>query len=342
MTDPRRPPPGPANLSAQTTSADKVCCFSNMSPYLDLLAPGSRITAGGTTMSGTSMAAPHVAGAAAVLKAAKRDASTAQVIAAMKKSGRMLQDPWSSNQIPRINVAAAAALLVSGGAADSAPPLAYVKINGGAATTASPHVTLSITMKDDSTAAGMTMCVSNTATCGSALVPYAPSLKWTLPAANGPQAVNVWLRDAAGNQMAAPATASIQLTLSGDGSVPSDPPSLKINATSPTSAEVSWDPSAAADADSGVAGFKLVYRLTTLPPVKCVTARRGVMAAALPGDAPDVGRFLVEGLKARRRYRFRLCSVDYAGNVSPGVTGAVTTKLKKLATAKSTAPPLRR
>jgi subtilisin family serine protease len=46
-----------------------VTCFSNSTSAVEILAPGVWITAGGDTMSGTSQAAPHVAGAAAVVSA---------------------------------------------------------------------------------------------------------------------------------------------------------------------------------------------------------------------------------------------------------------------------------
>ncbi len=52
----------------ETTAPDQITCFSNNSYYTTLLAPGAMITAGGFTFGGTSMAAPHVAGAIAVLK----------------------------------------------------------------------------------------------------------------------------------------------------------------------------------------------------------------------------------------------------------------------------------
>lgn len=62
---------------ASSDSADKQSSFSNHGSCVDLFAPGSSITAahynnntGSQTMSGTSMASPHAAGAAAVLLAA--------------------------------------------------------------------------------------------------------------------------------------------------------------------------------------------------------------------------------------------------------------------------------
>ncbi len=56
-----------------TTDADQVAYFSNIADFIDLLAPGTSINSsvpgGGTAFKqGTSMAAPHVAGAWAVLK----------------------------------------------------------------------------------------------------------------------------------------------------------------------------------------------------------------------------------------------------------------------------------
>ncbi|EFL31101.1 alkaline serine protease [Streptomyces viridochromogenes DSM 40736] len=73
-----------------TTSTDAKASYSNYGSALDIFAPGSSITAGWNTsdtatntISGTSMATPHVAGAAAVYLAGHTSSTPAQVAAAL-------------------------------------------------------------------------------------------------------------------------------------------------------------------------------------------------------------------------------------------------------------------
>ncbi|MFB7500796.1 S8 family peptidase [Streptomyces sp. NPDC056161] len=73
-----------------TTNTDAKASYSNYGTVLDLFAPGSSITAGYNTsdtatavLSGTSMATPHVAGAAAVYLAGHASATPAQVATAL-------------------------------------------------------------------------------------------------------------------------------------------------------------------------------------------------------------------------------------------------------------------
>lgn len=56
-----------ANCLDPQTEVDQVACFSNHAHWLSMLAPGAQILAGGSESSGTSQAAPHVAGAVAAL-----------------------------------------------------------------------------------------------------------------------------------------------------------------------------------------------------------------------------------------------------------------------------------
>ncbi|MRX28265.1 S8 family peptidase [Kangiella sp. HZ709] len=71
-----------------TTSSDARSSFSNFGTCLDIYAPGSSITSawsngGVRTISGTSMASPHVAGVAALYLANNPNATPAQVTAAV-------------------------------------------------------------------------------------------------------------------------------------------------------------------------------------------------------------------------------------------------------------------
>ncbi|MFG3001040.1 S8 family serine peptidase [Streptomyces sp. NPDC048340] len=75
---------------ASSTADDAQSSFSNFGSVVDLYAPGSDITSawndsdsGTKTISGTSMATPHVVGAAALYLAGHKDASPAQVAQAL-------------------------------------------------------------------------------------------------------------------------------------------------------------------------------------------------------------------------------------------------------------------
>lgn len=76
-----------------TTSSDARASYSNFGSCVDIFAPGSSITSawhtsstGTNTISGTSMASPHVAGVAALYLSANKDASPAGVANALLAS----------------------------------------------------------------------------------------------------------------------------------------------------------------------------------------------------------------------------------------------------------------
>lgn len=99
--------------------SDGIAKFSNISPILDLYAPGVSITSsvpGGemAAFNGTSMAAPHVAGAWAILKQAKPDASVDEVLMALQSTGVMLTDTRTGQLVPRIQVDKAVEAILAG------------------------------------------------------------------------------------------------------------------------------------------------------------------------------------------------------------------------------------
>ncbi|VUD65049.1 Subtilisin E [Thalassocella blandensis] len=89
-----------------------ISSFSNSAELVDMLAPGSSIYSSlpGNLygwMSGTSMAAPHVTGAVAMLKSAVPAASIDAIEQALKTSGTPILDLAANVSMPRINVLSA-------------------------------------------------------------------------------------------------------------------------------------------------------------------------------------------------------------------------------------------
>ncbi|MCH7335891.1 S8 family serine peptidase [Acinetobacter sp. NIPH 2699] len=105
----------PVKCSDPTTAADKVTCFSNGGSLITLLAPGAMITAGGDTQGGTSQAAPHVAGAIALLRAngVSSTETIDQTINRLKVTGQPIKDTRTGLVFPRIDVFAATSGLTS-------------------------------------------------------------------------------------------------------------------------------------------------------------------------------------------------------------------------------------
>jgi hypothetical protein len=126
-----------------TTKTDEVSGFSNAAPFLSLLAPGGSITSsipggGFATFSGTSMAAPHVAGAWAVLKSRLPSATVDQILDALRSTGQPIVDSGNGLTFPRIQVDRAVSALAA----------------------FSPHVTLDAPMAGAQVASGAPFAVA--------------------------------------------------------------------------------------------------------------------------------------------------------------------------------------
>lgn len=99
---------------------DMVADFSNSGQALDLLAPGFLIVSAGIPMGGTSMAAPHVAGAWAVMRSSLPERSLEETLTTLQDKGRPVTDYRQDRTSPRLDLAAALDLAPSFGDLDGA------------------------------------------------------------------------------------------------------------------------------------------------------------------------------------------------------------------------------
>lgn len=114
---------------ASTTKQDARSSFSNWGTLIDVAAPGSSILASYVSgnsntfyasLSGTSMATPHVAGAFAALRTAKPNATVSQIEAALEGSGVCIFN--SGQSVPRIRVNSALGILNGAAPGPCLPP----------------------------------------------------------------------------------------------------------------------------------------------------------------------------------------------------------------------------
>jgi subtilisin len=101
-------PGGGAAATCRADEDDTLANFSNFGADIDLIAPGVCIYStwkrgGYNTISGTSMASPHVAGAAALYKSTNPGASPSQVKSALQSAGNLdwndVDDPDPTKEI---------------------------------------------------------------------------------------------------------------------------------------------------------------------------------------------------------------------------------------------------
>ncbi len=90
------------------TSLHTITCFTNSNAMMDIVAPGSRITASGkdggtSTYIGTSQASPTAAGIAALLLQENSDLTPADIETRLRTTGIMVTDPKNRLEFPAIN-----------------------------------------------------------------------------------------------------------------------------------------------------------------------------------------------------------------------------------------------
>lgn len=101
-------------------TTDAVSTWSNSAAFLDMLAPGQSIRAavpggGYGSKSGTSMAAPHVAGAAAIIKGAAPSLDVAAVKSLLTTESETILDTRNGLSFPRLDLGKVATALAGPG-----------------------------------------------------------------------------------------------------------------------------------------------------------------------------------------------------------------------------------
>jgi hypothetical protein len=184
-----------------TTSADARASFSNFGTCVDIFAPGSGITsawhtsdAATNTISGTSMASPHVAGAAALYLQSAPNATPAQVaqaVLAIATQG-VVTSPGSGSPNRLLYS------LFSGGPSDTTPPAASIT-SPSAGATVSGTIAVSASASDNSGIVTLVeFFIDGALKASDTGAPW--SFSWdTLTAANGSHTLTARAYDPSGN-----------------------------------------------------------------------------------------------------------------------------------------------
>lgn len=185
---------------------------------------------------------------------------------------------------------------------ETTPPTGTLKINGGAALAKVRNVPLALAATD---ASGVTqMCISDATSCTS-WVAYATSATYTF-AGDGTKTLRAWFRDKWGNT-SEPASATIVI----DTVAPTNPTLSSVSTT--TTIALSW--TAATDAGSGIASYKLVAASGTAAPASCA-------AGTTLYTGPN--RSFTHTVASKSTWSYRVCATDAAGNTSTGTTKTAT------------------
>jgi Subtilase family/Bacterial Ig domain/Peptidase inhibitor I9 len=210
----------PARVGAAITVAasdinDVRASFSNFGTCVDIFGPGVNITSSWATsdtatntISGTSMATPHVTGTAALYLSANPAATPAQVASALTSNA-------TAGAIASAGTGTPNRLLYEafiGAAADATPPTVALTAPTAGATVSGTAVTLSASASDDVAVAKVDFLVDGAVVGSDTTSPY--SISWNSTAvANGSHTFAARATDTSGNvATSAPVTATVSNT----------------------------------------------------------------------------------------------------------------------------------
>ncbi len=181
----------------------------------------------------------------------------------------------------------------------TAPVITSVTVDGGGSWSATRALALNVAVTDASEVTHL--CFDEDRPCG-AWQPMATPAATTLSAGSGAKTINVWARDAWGNE-----SARVTFATGLDNSPPLAG-SLSAEA-GPSLVRLSW--SGFDDPDSGVALYR-IYRDDDRAPTSCGA---GTLVYEGAGSATTDS-----GLRSGQRYGYRICAEDAVGNAHSGVT----------------------
>lgn len=200
---------------AATTTADAFASFSNFGTCVDIAAPGNGITSAWitndtatNTISGTSMASPHVAGVAALYLSANPTATPTQVVNALTSnatSGVLTGVNGSPNLLLYMG------FIGGGGGGNQAPTVSITSPASGA--TVSGSITITANAADtDGTVASVRFNLPDGTSVTDTTAPY--SATWnTATVANGARTISATATDDGGLT----ATSSVSVNVSNGG-----------------------------------------------------------------------------------------------------------------------------
>lgn len=180
-------PPGCISTAitvGNTQDNDTVRFDSNRGPLLDLFAPGtgvdSSIVNGFGSLSGTSMAAPHVAGAWAVLRQASASRTVAQVLSDLQTTGTPITYATNTAVPPATATTARINLLNALGVTTPVADLTITK-TAPATVSAGTNLSYAITVANNGPTNSSNMALTDTVPSGTTFVSITPAGGWTCP-----------------------------------------------------------------------------------------------------------------------------------------------------------------